>query len=133
MILTIGNLQIDLTSPKTAFALVCILFLLMTVSAYCAQQEKKFVRTRSGRLTTKRPTKKVRAKKQATKSSSLVPTKLQKQLVRKKKDKTVSVSVTKGRNTSTSAKSSKLSKISKFSENYDIDTMSNMESEMEYY
>ena len=44
MILTIGNLQIDLTSPKTAFVLVCILFLLMTVSAYCGQQEKKFIR-----------------------------------------------------------------------------------------
>jgi len=124
MILTIGNLQIDLTSPKTAFVLVCILFLLMTVSTYCAQQEKKFIRTRSGRLTTKRPTKKIRARKQATKSSSLVPTKLRKQLVRKKKDKSVSVSVTKAKSSS----SGKSSKISKFSENYDIDTVSDMDS-----
>ena len=124
MIVTIGNLQIDLTSPKTAFVLVCILFLLMTVSTYCAQQEKKFIRTRSGRLTTKRPTKKVRARKQATKSSSLVPTKLRKQLVRKKKDKSVSVSVTKSKSSS----SGKSSKISKFTDNYDIDTVSNMDS-----
>ncbi len=127
MILTIGNLQIDLTSPKTAFVLVCILFLLMTISAYCGQQEKKFIRTRSGRLTTKRPTKKVRAKKQVTKSSSLVPSKFKKQLKKKKKDKTLSVSVTKGTNTSTSAKSSKLSKISKFTETYDSDA------DLEYY
>ena len=124
MIVTIGNLQIDLTSPKTAFVLVCILFLLMTVSTYCAQQEKKFIRTRSGRLTTKRPTKKVRARRQATKSSSLVPTKLRKQLVRKKKDKSVSVSVTKSKSSS----SGKSSKISKFTDNYDIDTVSNMDS-----
>merc|ERR1711991_1213162 len=89
-----GRLKIDLKSPKTAFVLVAILFLLMVISAYCGQKEKKFIRTKSGRLTTKVPTKKVKkkAKKKAvTQTSSLLPSKIKKALVSKKGDKTLKI------------------------------------------
>ena len=84
MILDLGSFKIDLSSPKTAFFLVTILFILMVISAYCSQKEKKFVRTKSGRLTTKQPTRKVKAPKtKTTQSSSLLPKKVKKKIIKK--------------------------------------------------
>jgi hypothetical protein len=98
MILNLGSFQIDLSSPKTAFFMVAILFFLMVISAYCGQTEKKFIRTNSGRLTTKQPTQKIRAKKKVvSQTSSLLPKKVQKKLLKnskklkKKGDKTLKV------------------------------------------
>ena len=86
MILNLGSFQIDLSSPKTAFFMVAILFFLMVISAYCGQTEKKFIRTKSGRLTTKQPTQKIRAKKKvASQTSSLLPKKVQKKLLKNSK------------------------------------------------
>jgi hypothetical protein len=93
MILNLGRFKIDLSSPKTAFVLVAILFVLMVISAYCGQPEKKFIRTKSGRLTTKVPTKKKKkaAKKIVSKTSSLLPSKIKRALVSKKGDKTLKI------------------------------------------
>lgn len=87
MKLNLGSFQIDLSSPKTAFFMVAILFFLMIISAYCGQTEKKFIRTNSGRLTTKQPTQKIRAKKKAigTQTSSLLAKKIQKKLLKNSK------------------------------------------------
>jgi len=86
MILNLGSFQIDLSSPKTAFFMVAILFFLMVISAYCGQTEKKFIRTKSGRLTTKQPTQKIRAKKKVvSQTSSLLPKKVQKKLLKNSK------------------------------------------------
>ena len=95
MILNLGRFKIDLSSPKTAFAVVAILFVMMIISAYCGKPEKKFIRTKSGRLTTKVPTRKVKAKKIVSKTSSLLPTKIKKMLVSKKNDKTLKLKTTK--------------------------------------
>ena len=66
--------------------MVAILFFLMVISAYCGQTEKKFIRTKSGRLTTKQPTQKIRAKKKvASQTSSLLPKKVQKKLLKNSK------------------------------------------------
>lgn len=98
MILNLGSFQIDLSSPKTAFFMVAILFFLMVISAYCGQKDKKFIRTKSGRLTTKQPTQKIRARRKVvSKTSSLLPKKVQKKLLKNSKklkkrgDKTLKV------------------------------------------
>ena len=97
MKLNLGNFVIDLNSPTTLVVFLSLLFGAMILASYAGQPVKKFVRTRSGRLTTKRPTPKVKAKK-SVKSSSLVPMSLKKKLINKKKStkpKSKSVKLTK--------------------------------------
>ena len=98
MKLNLGNFVIDLNSPTTLVVFLSLLFGAMILASYAGQPVKKFIRTHSGRLTTKRPTPKVKAKK-SVKSSSLVPMSLKKKLINKKSVK--------------SSKSPKLTKTSK--------------------
>ena len=99
MKLNLGNIVIDLNSPTTLVVFLVLLFSAMILASYAGQSVKKFVRTKSGRLTTKRPTPKMRAKK-SVQSSSLVPMSLQNKL---KKAKVIK--------SSKYTKSSKLSKL----------------------
>ena len=93
MKLNLGNFVIDLNSPITLVIFLVFLFGAMILSSYAGQSVKKFIRTRSGRLTTKRPTPKIKAKK-SVKSSSLVPMSLKKKLVKQKGVKSIKLTKT---------------------------------------
>ena len=102
MKLNLGNFVIDLNSPSTLVVFLALLFGAMILASYAGQPVKKFIRTNSGRLTTRRPTPKIKAKK-SVKSSSLVPMSLKNKLMKQK-----SAKVTK---TSKITKTSKLGKM----------------------
>ena len=59
MKLNLGNFVIDLNSPSTLVVFLALLFGAMILASYAGQPVKKFIRTNSGRLTTKRPTPKI--------------------------------------------------------------------------
>ena len=91
MKLNLGNFVIDLNSPSTLVVFLALLFGAMILASYAGQPVKKFIRTNSGRLTTRRPTPKIKAKK-SVKSSSLVPMSLKNKLMKQKSAKVTKTS-----------------------------------------
>jgi hypothetical protein len=112
MKLNLGNFVIDLNSPATLVVFLVILFGAMILASYAGQPVKKFIRTHSGRLTTKRPTPKIKAKK-SVKSSSLVPMSLKKKLLKKNTKSSKVTKTSKITNTSKLGKMKTTSKIVK--------------------